>query len=90
MCVIENMWNIIIECGGEVYFEIWMDFFIIEKNKIIGIEINIGKIFKGFVILVIGYFVWDVYWWLYDNGIEMEIKGIVVGVCLEYLFMLID
>lgn len=30
------------------------------------------------------------YRWLYDNGIEMETKGIAVGVRLEHPSMLID
>ena len=88
--VIENMRNTIIECGGEVHFETRMDSLIIEKNKITGIETNTGKTFKGPVILATGHSARDVYRWLYDNGIEMETKGIVVGVRLEHPSMLID
>ena len=88
--VIENMRNTIIECGGEVHFETRMDSLIIEKNKITGIETNTGKTFKGPVILATGHSARDVYQWLYDNGIEMETKGIAVGVRLEHPSMLID
>lgn len=88
--VIENMRNTIIECGGEVHFETLMDSLIIEKNKITGIETNTGKTFKGPVILATGHSARDVYRWLYDNGIEMETKGIAVGVRLEHPSMLID
>jgi len=88
--VIENMRNTIIECGGEVHFETRMDSLIIEKNKITGIETNTGKTFKGPVILATGHSARDVYRWLYDNGIEMETKGIAVGVRLEHPSMLID
>ena len=52
--VIENMRNTIIDCGGEVHFETRMDSLIIEKERIIGIETNTGKIFKGPVILATG------------------------------------
>ena len=88
--VIENMRNTIIECGGEVHFETRMDSLIIEKNKITGIETNTGKTFKGPVILATGHSARDVYQWLYDNGIEIEAKGIAVGVRLEHPSMLID
>ena len=88
--VIENMRNTIIECGGEVHFETRMDSLIIEKNKITGIETNTGKTFKGPVILATGHSARDVYQWLYDNGVEMEAKGIEVGVRLEHPSMLID
>ena len=88
--VIENMRNTIIECGGEVHFKTRMDSLIIEKNKITGIETNTGKTFKGPVILATGHSARDVYQWLYDNGVEMEAKGIAVGVRLEHPSMLID
>lgn len=88
--VIENMRNTIIDCGGEVHFETRMDSLIIEKDKIAGIETNTGKTFKGPVILATGHSARDVYQWLYDNGIEMEAKGIAVGVRLEHPSMLID
>ena len=88
--VIENMRNTIIKCGGEVHFETRMDSLIIEKNKITGIETNTGKTFKGPVILATGHSARDVYQWLYENGVEMEAKGIAVGVRLEHPSMLID
>lgn len=88
--VIENMRNTIIECGGEVHFETRMDSLIIEKNKITGIETNTGKTFKGPVILATGHSARDVYQWLYENSVEMEAKGIAVGVRLEHPSMLID
>lgn len=88
--VIENMRNTIIECGGEVHFETRMDSLIIEKNKITGIETNTGKTFKGPVILATGHSARDVYQWLYENGVEIEAKGIAVGVRLEHPSMLID
>ena len=42
------------------------------------------------VILATGHSARDVYQWLYDNGVEMEAKGIAVGVRLEHPSMLID
>lgn len=88
--VIENMRNTILECGGEVYFETRMDSLIIEKDQIIGIETNTGKTFKGPVILATGHSARDVYRWLYNNGVQLEAKGIAVGVRLEHPSLLID
>lgn len=88
--VIENMRNTIIECGGEVYFETRMDALIIENEKIMGIETNTGKSFRGPVILATGHSARDVYHWLHNNGVQIEAKGIAVGVRLEHPSMLID
>lgn len=88
--VIENMRNTIIECGGEVYFETRMDSLIIENEKIMGIETNTGKSFRGPVILATGHSARDVYHWLHNNGVQIEAKGIAVGVRLEHPSTLID
>lgn len=88
--VIENMRNTILACGGEIYFETRMDALIIENSKVIGIETNTGKTFKGPVILATGHSARDVYHWLHENGIQMEAKGIAIGVRLEHPSLLID
>ena len=88
--VIENMRNTILECGGEVHFETRMDALLIEKEKVVGIETNTGKTFRGPVILATGHSARDVYRWLYNNGVQLEAKGIAVGVRLEHPSHLID
>lgn len=88
--VIENMRKTIIACGGEVHFETRMDSLIIEGNKVTGIETNTGETFRGPVILATGHSARDVYRWLYSNGIDIEAKGLAVGVRLEHPSMLID
>ena len=88
--VIENMRNTIIECGGEVHFETRMDALIIENDTIKGIETNTGKTFLGPVILATGHSARDVYRWLAANQVEIEAKGIAVGVRLEHPSELID
>ena len=88
--VIENMRNTILECGGEVHFETRMDALIIEKGKVIGIETNNGKTINGPVILATGHSARDVYRWLHENGVQLEAKGIAVGVRLEHPSHLID
>ena len=88
--VIENMRNTILSCGGEVYFQTRMDALIIENDKVVGIETSTGKTFHGPVILATGHSARDVYRWLYANHVEMEAKGLAVGVRLEHPSMLID
>ena len=88
--VIENMRNTILECGGEVHFETRMDALIIEKNQVVGIETNTNKTFRGSVILATGHSARDVYRWLHANGVQLEAKGIAVGVRLEHPSHLID
>ena len=88
--VIENMRETIRRCGGEVHFETRMDRLIVEKNHIIGIETNTGRTFRGPVILATGHSARDVYRHLYASGIDIEAKGIAVGVRLEHPAELID
>lgn len=73
-----------------MHFKTRMDAIVIEKNKVVGIETNDGRTFRGPVILATGHSARDVYRWLYANGIKMESKGIAVGVRLEHPSMLID
>ncbi len=88
--VIENMRNTILECGGEVHFETRMDALIIEGDQVKGIETNTGKSILGPVILATGHSARDVYRWLASNNVEIEAKGIAVGIRLEHPSSLID
>ena len=82
--VIENMRKTILRCGGEVHFQTRMDAIIIRQNKVVGIHTQTGEEFMGPVILATGHSARDVYAWLYANGVEIEAKGIAVGVRLEH------
>ena len=88
--VIENMRNTILACGGEVHFQTRMKSILIEGQKVKGIETNTGKTFLGPVILATGHSARDVYRWLYAHGVQLETKGIAIGVRLEHPSMLID
>ena len=88
--VIENMRNTILACGGEVHFQTRMESILIEGQKVKGIETNTGKTFLGPVILAPGHSARDVYRWLYAHGVQLETKGIAIGVRLEHPSMLID
>lgn len=88
--IIENMRNTIIRCGGEVHFETRMDKLIFDKNEVIGVETQNGTTFNGPVILATGHSARDVYYYLKEAGVEIEAKGIAVGVRLEHPQELID
>ena len=93
--VIENMRNTIINCGGEVHFQTKMIRFILEGDCVIGVEaINLmtgnEETYRGPVILATGHSARDVYRYLASSNIEIEAKGIAVGVRLEHPSQLID
>ena len=95
--VIENMRNTIIKCGGEVHFQTKMTQLIVEGDRVVGVEASSQKLiansqqqFMGPVILATGHSARDVYRYLAESKIEIEAKGIAVGVRLEHPSMLID
>ncbi len=87
--VIENMRNTIIRCGGEVHFQTKMTRLILQGTRVVGC-LAADKEFCGPVILATGHSARDVYRYLADSHIEIEAKGIAVGVRLEHPSMLID
>ena len=104
--VIENMRNTIIKSGGEVHFQTKMTRLILESegkatadsqadDKVIGVEaVNLTtgaeETYRGPVILATGHSARDVYRYLSSAKIEIEAKGIAVGVRLEHPSHLID
>ena len=93
--VIENMRNTILQCGGEVHFQTKMTSFIIDGDKVIGVEaVNLQtgaeETYRGPVILATGHSARDVYRYLAASRIEIAAKGIAVGVRLEHPAHLID
>ena len=87
--VIENMRNTIITCGGEVHHNTKMTELIIKDGKVIGC-IASDKEFTAPVILATGHSARDVYRYLYKAKVDIEAKGIAVGVRLEHPSILID
>ena len=93
--VIENMRNTILASGGQVHFQTRMTGLLLKGNQVTGVEavrLSDGRqlSFRGPVILATGHSARDVYHYLADSNIEMESKGIAVGVRLEHPSMLID
>ena len=101
--VIEAMRNTIIRCGGEVHFQTKMTRLIVDSgqltvdschaDRVVGVEAvsaNGQLEFRGPVILATGHSARDVYRYLAEAKIEIEAKGIAVGVRLEHPSHLID
>ncbi len=96
--VIENMRNTILRCGGEVRFQTKMTRLVLRGDRVAGVEAlslaagNEGErvFLEGPVVLATGHSARDVYRYLVGAGIEIEPKGIAVGVRLEHPSMLID
>ena len=86
--VIEAMRNTIINCGGEVHFQTKMTQLILEGDKVVGCIAD--KEYRGPVILATGHSARDVYRYLAEAKVEIESKGIAVGVRLEHPSQLID
>jgi len=90
--VIENMRNTIIKCGGEVHFQTKMIRLILEsEGKLTAPEATgAEETYRGPVILATGHSARDVYRYLASAKIDIEAKGIAVGVRLEHPSQLID
>ena len=86
--VIENMRNTILRSGGEVHFKTKMTQLILQRNRVVGCMAD--KEYLGPVILATGHSARDVYRYLSEAQIDIEAKGIAVGVRLEHPSELID
>lgn len=104
--VIENMRLQIVKSGGEVHFQTKMTELLLDDKqgaalvavrnpKVVGVRaVNLvtgeEEVYRGPVILATGHSARDVYRYLAAAGIEIEPKGIAVGVRLEHPSQLID
>ena len=88
--VIENMRNTILGCGGEVYFQTKMTELIVEGGRVCGIVAGGQEMRASAVVLSTGHSARDVYRHLASTGIDIEAKGLAIGVRLEHPAELID
>ena len=93
--VIERIRSTILTCGGEVHFQTKMTSLLLDGDTVVGIETENSltgeqRTFRGPVILATGHSARDVYRYLYEHDIEIEAKGIAVGVRLEHPSRIID
>ncbi len=88
--VIENIRECIRRCGGEVRFGARVDSLVTRQNEVVGVRTADGTEVLGPVILATGHSARDVYRMLYQTGVDIEAKGLAVGVRLEHPSLLID
>ena len=88
--VIENMRGTILRCGGEVHFQTKMTELVIEKGRVCGIIAGGQEMRASAVILATGHSARDVYRYLAATGVDIEAKGLAIGVRLEHPAELID
>lgn len=88
--VIREMRKTIIRCGGEVSFETCVTGILSKDGNARGVITDHGEIHGDAVVLATGHSARDTFHMLADAGIEMQSKGIAVGVRLEHPQKLID
>lgn len=101
--IVKNIREEIIRMGGEVRFRTRVDKIIIKQNSngslvVTGVEAthtekdgqSITERYNGPVILATGHSARDVYEMLQSTGIDIEAKGLAIGVRLEHPQKLID
>lgn len=88
--VIRAIRQTILRCGGEVRFSTKVTGLIVNNGKVEGVRLADGEKIYGPVILATGHSARDVYHFLKYSNIQIEPKGIAVGVRLEHPQKLID
>lgn len=88
--VIKNIRHTIIDCGGEVRFKEKVTKLILEGKRVAGVETASGEQIRGAVILATGHSARDVYRFLESDGVDLEAKGLAIGVRLEHPQTTID
>lgn len=93
--IIRTMRERIIRSGGEVHFQSKVTGLLIQGDRCCGVQVEsvttpeLHEV-QGPVILATGHSARDMYRYLRQAGVEIEAKGIAVGVRLEHPSMLID
>ncbi|QZE14887.1 FAD-binding protein [Halosquirtibacter laminarini] len=89
--VVMKMRESILHAGGEVHFGTKVVDFILEKDYMKGVVLNDGKeLFANAVLLATGHSARDIYYTLYEKGVELEPKAFAMGVRLEHPQEVID
>lgn len=88
--IIEQMRRQIILAGGEVHFNTRVDELLFQGERVIGARAADGREFFGPVILATGHSARDMYTYLDRSPIQIEEKGLAIGVRIEHSSHLID
>ena len=89
--IVVNIRETILNAGGEILFNSKLTDFILDGDRLIGIEINQGeKLYGKSVILATGHSATDIYKLLRKENITLEFKPFAMGVRIEHPQELID
>ena len=88
--VIKAIRHTILQCGGEVHFGTRVEKLLMEGTRVAGVADSTGTEWLGPVILATGHSARDVYRMLHAAKVELQPKGIAIGVRLEHPQKLID
>ncbi|MGA1249641.1 MAG: NAD(P)/FAD-dependent oxidoreductase [Candidatus Kapaibacteriota bacterium] len=89
--IIQEIRSTIENYGGEIHFDSWVNQFLIEHNRMIGVSCANGNIFHGdAVILATGHSARDIFATLLEAGIHIESKPFAIGVRVEHPHEYID
>ncbi len=89
--IITAMREAILDAGGKIYFNSKVTDFIVQNNRLTGLEINSSEnIDVDFVILATGHSARDIFALLHKKGIKIEAKDFALGVRIEHQQELID
>jgi uncharacterized FAD-dependent dehydrogenase len=88
--IIANMRNYILSHGGEVRFNTRVTDFVLDGDRIVGVETTAGRVMAKHVILATGHSARDIFELLHRRGIEIELKPLSIGVRVEHTQSLID
>lgn len=88
--IIRNIRQQIVDAGGEVRFSTRVTDLIIENGECRGVVTDGGERIEAPVILATGHSARDVYRMLNENGVDLQPKGLAIGVRIEHQQQLID
>jgi uncharacterized FAD-dependent dehydrogenase len=83
--IIGEIRQTIIDFGGEVHFDSFVDDIIIKSGKAVGVIVNYKEEYLGDAIIwAIGHSANDTYYMMRDKGVELESKGFAIGFRAEH------
>lgn len=88
--VIRNIRKAIIHYGGEVRFETKVESLLLKEGRVAGVVTDRGEQLASAVILATGHSARDTFRSLCNQAVDMQPKGIAIGVRLEHPQELID
>lgn len=89
--VVQNIRETILKYGGEIHFETKVTDFIVQNNKIKGIQLQNGdELEANRVILATGHSARDIFYLLHKKNIALEAKSFAMGVRVEHPQHIID